>query len=241
MGLRPPRGRMGVPGRGAARGEEDVATAPQGGCDPPPPPRAGTPTPFPASRPRGSTPLSLHPRLFLASSLEPVCGGRPPAGSAPILMHRSPAPCPPGPPCPRPPPYPHWPAATPGSPPAGTPWGRREPPSWGKLAAWGQGRQGQPCSAGFARWAPLDVGGGVLGQPEECVGWEQGVKPPGMGWHRGARMAAAAQPGHGRLEPLAAPDQQPPPPPSPRAPVPPCAATRTVSASPRTCYLVTRL
>ncbi|XP_040978663.1 LOW QUALITY PROTEIN: acid-sensing ion channel 3 [Aquila chrysaetos chrysaetos] len=30
-------------------------------------------------------------------------------------------------------------------------------------------------------------------------------------------------------------------PPGPRAPVPPCAATRTVSASPRTCYLVTRL
>ncbi|KAM9647774.1 acid-sensing ion channel 3 isoform 7-T7 [Morphnus guianensis] len=30
-------------------------------------------------------------------------------------------------------------------------------------------------------------------------------------------------------------------PPGPRVPVPPCAATRTVSASPRTCYLVTRL
>lgn len=27
----------------------------------------------------------------------------------------------------------------------------------------------------------------------------------------------------------------------PRAPVPPCAAARTVSPSPRTCYLVTRL
>ncbi|KAM6412718.1 acid-sensing ion channel 3-like [Pluvialis apricaria] len=32
-----------------------------------------------------------------------------------------------------------------------------------------------------------------------------------------------------------------PPPPAPRAPVTPCAAARTVSASPRTCYLVTRL
>lgn len=34
-------------------------------------------------------------------------------------------------------------------------------------------------------------------------------------------MAAAAQPGHGRLEPLAAPDQQPPPPPFPQSTRPP--------------------